>query len=78
MRKITEKKESRVPIWTAFNILKITKRRFYQELSRGIWRDGYIVRKHPDTSRWQWFIIEEYMEWQNMTTPPLGFEAYVS
>ncbi len=78
MRKITEKKESRVPIMEALKLLKMSRRQLYQELSKGTWRDGYIVRKHPDNSRWQWFILEEYMEWQKMTTPPLGFEAYAS
>ena len=44
----------------------ISRRALYENTSKGVWFDGFVVKKGRNSNRWKYFCMGDWKEWEKM------------
>lgn len=45
---------------------KVTKHQVYNKVKDGTWRDGFVVKKNGNGTRWMYFCEEDFNKCENL------------
>lgn len=56
-----------IPLTEAMKRYNFTKRQLYDHVSKGEWRDGFVIKRGAGSTHWKFFCVEDWEQWQGIT-----------